>query len=295
MSNPSGDIERVQRKYPVPAAKVDLGVPPERRRHSADDTGISIIFPVHNESFIIEEMVRNYFAEFEGRISDFELIVAEDGSTDDTKCVLERVAKDLPIRLILEDERKWYRQGIIDAIARATKPWIFLVDSDYQFAAIDFWRLEGYRDRYDIILGRKSPRKDPRYRCFLAWWYNFLLRRLFGVPYHDMDTGFRLIRRSVAQEFIPQIRHMATFTAELIVRAHCAGYKIIEVPVPHYPRRAGSTSIYYVSKLFGICFRQFMGVLRLRSELKRRGLLKPTSQPSAPIPEDLAAEIRRRA
>jgi len=232
--------------------------------------GISLVFPVHNESFIIEQTLRNYIAEFEGRVSDFEVIVSEDGSTDDTKGVLERLAKELPIKLYMSDQRKGYQQAVIDAISYATKPWLFIVDSDYQFAAIDFWRLEPYRRSYDVILGMKAPRKDPLYRIILSKGYNFLLRLFMKVPYRDMDTGFRLIRRDIANEIAPDIKHMSFFTAEFVIRAHYKGYKIIEVPVPHYARKIGTTTIFYISKLFMICLRQFIGIIRLRKELRSK-------------------------
>jgi dolichol-phosphate mannosyltransferase len=233
--------------------------------------GVSIVFPVYNESFIIEQTIRNYLWELSDRVEDLELIVAEDGSTDDTKSVMERLQLELPIKVFMSDERKGYQRAVTDAISHATKEWLFIVDSDYQFAAIDFWRLEAYRRDYDLILGMKSPRKDPYYRIMLSRGYNFLLRFFCRVPYRDMDTGFRLIRRSVADELSPQVRHMSFFTAEFVVRAHHAGHRILEVPVPHYARKIGSTTIFYVSKLFVISFKQFMGLLRLRRELKRAG------------------------
>ena len=247
--------------------------------------GVSLVFPVYNESFIIEQTLRNYIAELQGRVQDLEVIVAEDGSTDDTKVVLERLGEELPIRLFLSDQRKGYQEAVRDAIAHATKPWIFIVDSDYQFAAIDFWRLEPHRRTHDIILGMKTPRKDPFYRVWLSKGYNFLLRRAFHVPYRDMDTGFRLIRREVAEEVAPHVKHMSFFTAEFVVRAHLAGYKILEVPVRHYARKIGSTTIFFISQLFVICLRQFIGLLRMRKEFKRKGLLgarrPPAAEPSA--------------
>ncbi len=230
--------------------------------------GISLVFPVYNESFIIEQTLRNYISEIQPRVTDLEVVVAEDGSTDDTKVVLERLAAELPIRLYCSNERKGYQQAVIDAVAHATKPWVFVVDSDYQFAAIDFWRLEPWRREYDVILGMKSPRKDPFYRVFLSWGYNCLLRWFFGVKYRDMDTGFRLIRREVLANLAPQVKYMSFFTAEFVVRAHYAGCKILEVPVPHYERKIGSTTIFFMSKLFVICLQQFIGLLKLRQELR---------------------------
>ncbi len=238
--------------------------------------GVSLVFPVRNESFMIEMTLRNYLSELQPRIPDFELIVAEDGSTDDTKAVLERLEKELPIRLFTSNEPKGYQKAVIDAVSFAQKEWVFIVDSDYQFAAIDFWRLEPIRDRYDVILGMKAPRKDPWYRVWLSWGYNFLLRLFFAVSYRDMDTGFRLIRRKALHELTPEVHQMTTFNAEFVVRAHYAGYKIAEVPVPHYERKIGATTIYFISSLFGICLRQFLGVLNMKREFIRRGLREPS-------------------
>src|SRR5215510_6127258 len=234
--------------------------------------GVSLVFPVHNESFIIEQTLRNYIAELSSRVPELEVIVAEDGSTDDTKVVLERLEQELPFKLYMSDERKGYQEAVRDAIARATEPWLFIVDSDYQFAAIDFWRLEPHRKTHDVILGMKSPRKDPFYRIFLSRGYNWLLRLFFKLPYRDMDTGFRLIRRSVAEKIAPDVKHMSFFTAEFVIRAHYAGYHILEVPVHHYARKIGNTTIFFISSLFLICVRQFMGILSLKKEFKKRGL-----------------------
>lgn len=232
--------------------------------------GISLVFPVHNESFIIEQTLRNYIYELSGRVQELEVIVAEDGSTDDTKSVLERLQNELPIRVFMSDERKGYLQAVRDALSHATKPWVFLVDSDYQFAAIDFWRLEPHRKTHDIILGMKAPRKDPFYRVWLSRGQNCLLRMVFGVPYRDMDTGFRLMRRDAVEQISPAIKHLSFFTAEFVVRAHHAGYKIVEVPVPHYARKIGSTTIFFVTKLFGICLKQLIGILRMKQEIQQR-------------------------
>jgi glycosyltransferase involved in cell wall biosynthesis len=134
----------------------------------------------------------------------------------------------------MSDERKGYQQAVIDALAHATKEWVFVVDSDYQFAAIDFWRLEPFRRDEDVILGIKRPRRDPFYRVWLSWGFNLLLRMFCKVPYRDIDTGFRLMRRAVVEKINPQIHQLSFFTAEFVVRAHYAGYRVREVPVHHY-------------------------------------------------------------
>ena len=261
---------------PRPARRKAPSAPVPRGPADPARGGVSVVFPVYNESFIIEQTLRNYVSELGERVPEVEFIVAEDGSLDDTKAVLERLAGELPIRLYTSDERKGYQQALKDAIAHARLPWLFIVDSDYQFAAIDFWRLEPLRDTHDVILGTKTPRRDPFYRVFLSWGYNRLLRLFFRIPYEDVDTGFRLIRRDLALALAPAVRHMTFFNAEFVVRAHHAGARIVGVPVPHYARKIGSTNIFHISKLFLICFRQLAGMLRLWGELRRRVVAPPT-------------------
>jgi glycosyltransferase involved in cell wall biosynthesis len=262
--------------------------PPAPRPTNAESGGVSLVFLVHNEGAIIEHTIRNYASELGSRLPDLEIIVAEDGSTDDTKAVLERLALELPLRLLLSDERKGYQRALVDAVAQAAKPWVFIVDSDYQFAPVDFWRLEGHRGESDVILGIKTPRRDPPHRLLLSKGYNILLRAAFDLPYQDMDTGFRLVRRTALTHLAPQVRHMSFFTAEFVIRAHFEGYRIKQVPVRHYARPTGGTRIFHLSSLFRICWDQFVGMLRLRQEISRaRERIGPThAAPSSPPRRD---------
>jgi glycosyltransferase involved in cell wall biosynthesis len=232
-------------------------------------SGISVIFPVYNEALILEDTVRNYYDELDGQVP-FELIVAEDGSTDDTKTVVRRLGRTLPIRVYTCDERKGYLNAVKDALKLAERDWIFLVDSDYQFAAIDFWRLAPKMAAHDIVLGMKSPRRDPLYRIVLSRGLNLLLRAMFSVPYWDMDTGFRLLRRECAERIAPQVRHFAFFTAEFVVRCHHAGYRICEVPVPHYSRKGSASNIFFIPRIPGIVLQQLRGIWRLYRELSAK-------------------------
>jgi glycosyltransferase involved in cell wall biosynthesis len=240
--------------------------------------GVSVIFPVYNEAMILEDTVRNYYDELNGKIA-FELIVAEDGSTDDTKTVVRRLGRTLPIRIYTSDKRKGYLNAIKDAVKLAERDWVYLVDSDYQFAAIDFWRLASCMGTHDIILGMKSPRRDPLYRIVLSRGLNLLLRLLFHVPYRDVDTGCRLIRREPLERLAQQVRYFAYFTAEFVVRAHFAGYRICEVPIPHYSRKEGASNIFFISKIPGIVFQQLRGIWRLRQELSRTNAGAPADKP----------------
>ncbi len=246
-----------------------------------------MVFPVHNEALIIEHTVRNYFGELDEKVP-FEMLVVEDGSTDDTKTVVRRLGRELPIQVFTSDDRRGYLDAVKHALSLATRDWIFLVDSDYQFAAIDFWRLVPMMSSSDIILGVKSPRRDPFYRVAMSRGLNWLLRLLFHVPFRDMDTGFRLLRRDAVSDIAPDVRHFAFFTAEFVVRADRAGYRICEVPVPHYSRKMGSTTIFFVSKLPLICLQQFAGILRLYREIVWGKSIGSNRVSTADVPDEVA-------
>jgi glycosyltransferase involved in cell wall biosynthesis len=228
---------------------------------------ISVVFPVYNEDYIIEKTIRSYYNELKGKIS-FEVIVVEDGSTDNTKKVLSRLRRELPIRVYMSDARKGYQRAVIDSLKYPKHEWIFLVDSDYQFDPHDFWKLLPYTGKYDIILGKKVKRKDPVYRITLSKGFNFLLRCCIGVPYRDMDTGYRLIRKKVIGHVIKDIHCLKYFTSELVIRAHYKGFKIKEVPVEHFERKGGSTNVFPIRRIPFVILEELTGLMKLRLDPK---------------------------
>lgn len=230
---------------------------------------VSVVFPVYNEAYIIEKTIKSYYSELKGKIG-FEMIVAEDGSTDGTKEILKRLKSELPIRVYMSDKRKGYLKAIKDSLKYPKYEWIFLVDSDYQFDAADFWKLLPHTGKYDIILGKKVKRKDPFYRIILSKGFNFLLRFFFRMPYRDMDTGFRLINRKVLKKVMHEIRFLKYFTSELVVRAYHEGFKIIEIPVTHFERKKGSTNVFPIRRIPFVIVEELVGLLRLKMEIDTR-------------------------
>jgi len=198
------------------------------------------------------------------------IIVAEDGSNDGTKDILKKLERELPIRVYMTDERKGYQGAVIDSLKYPKNEWIFLVDSDYQFDPCDFWKLYRHIYSHDIILGEKVKRNDPFYRVALSKGFNFLLRRFFGVPFRDMDTGFRLINKKVIDSVVGEIHCLKYFTSELVVRSYLKGFKIIEVPVIHFKRKEGSTNVFPIKKIPSVIFEEFKGLFKLKADIKRK-------------------------
>jgi len=234
---------------------------------------LSVVMPVYNEAYIIEKGIKSFYNELKGKI-DFEIIIAEDGSTDGTKEILKRLKKELKIRVYMHKERKGVLRGNKEALRYPKYEWILLVDSDYQFDPKNLWRLLPYTKDYDVILGLKVKRKDPMHRIILSKGFNFLLRVFLKVPFHDMDTGFKLIRRNVIKKVLKDVGVLSYFTSELVVRSYYNGFRVVEVPVTHWKREGGNSNVFPVKRIPSVILEELIALYKFRKELNSKYLVK---------------------
>ena len=240
---------------------------------------LSVVMPVYNEAATIERVLRDVHAKIAPRVTKLELVVAEDGSTDGTRDILARLAPELGVRLVSGPVRKGYTRAVKDALALATRPWIFFSDSDGQQEPDDLFRLAEAveRERADIATGVKTPRRDPWPRLVLSRGFALANRALLGARFRDANCGFRLMRTAVVAEVLPHVNKLPQFVnAELLLRAWAAGHRIVEVPVRHYERTEGGSRGLPPARIpreVGLLLR---GLFALRAEL---------AQPRQPVRE----------
>ncbi|MGD0614303.1 MAG: glycosyltransferase [Verrucomicrobiota bacterium] len=226
---------------------------------------VTVIVNVFNEADTIEREMREIHAEIIQKLPGSELIVAEDGSTDGTKEILERLKGELGIIHSTSPERKGYAKAFRDAVGLARNPYVFFSDTGGKQNFTDFWKLYEHCDRYGIVSGTRAGRRDQLYRRLMTWFYNFLLRRYFRVHLRDADAGFRiyqapLIRKIAGETWVN--RHL--ISSELALRAIYSGYEVKEVPVL-YRQRTGASRGLPPGKIPKV----IVGVLRNFSTLKR--------------------------
>jgi len=230
---------------------------------------ISVVIPVFNEAEVIEKVVRDFQAKVVSKIPGSELIVAEDGSTDGTKEILARLAEELPIRLVSGVERKGYTGAVKDALKLPKYDIVLFSDSDGQQEPDDFWPMYEKMQDYDLIVGYKHPRKDPFLRLMLSKFFQKLNRILFGARFHDINCGFRLIRKNVIEDVLPEIHLLPQFiSSEFVLRTVAKGYRVCETPVRHYEREFGGSRGLPVKKLPVEIWRLIVGLFRLRKEFR---------------------------
>jgi len=236
---------------------------------------VSLVLPVYNEAGVIENVLREYYEEVVRKVPGSELVVAEDGSTDGTKEILERVSREIPIRLISGKERKGYFRALKDASKLPKNDVIFFSDSGGGHDPRDFFKLYSYIGDYDIVMGYKSPRRDFWYRILLSRGYNAMIGLFFGAWYHDIDCGFRLIKKRCLDDVMPEVctlRHC--LASEFTIRAKQKGYLIKEVPITHRKRDLVEIKNFSPKKLPRIVWDMFSGLIRLRFELWRKASKK---------------------
>lgn len=204
--------------------------------------GLSFFFPALNEEGHVEPLTRRAVEVLAPIAERFELIVVDDGSTDATGAIADGLAAEDPrVRVVHHTARRGYGGTVRSGILAATQPYVFFTDGDRQFDPADVVLLLDRIADADAVIGFRRKRSDPVRRLFIAWCYNRIVGLLFGLRVRDVDCAFKLFRREVF-EAVPLglVRSNGVFfSAELLIRMYAAGLRIVEVGVPHHPRRWG--------------------------------------------------------
>lgn len=206
-----------------------------------DSEPVSVIVNVFNEAETIERELREIHAAIVAKLPGSELIVAEDGSTDGTKEIIERLKGELGIIHSTGPARKGYAKAFRDAVALAKNPFVFFSDTGGKLDFKEFWKLYEHRHQYDVLSGTRNDRTDQWYRRLLTWSYNACLRAYFDVELRDADAGFRLYRTEVIRKISAEPwTNKYLIASELALRALYSGYTVQEIPVA-YRQRSGSS------------------------------------------------------
>ncbi len=227
---------------------------------------ISATMPAYNEEGNIAEMIKDVATTL-GRVTDdFEIIVVNDGSRDRTAEKVQEAAREYPqVRLIQHPVNQGYGAAVFTGFTAATKDWIFFTDSDRQFDLNEIDKLVPLAGKADLVVGCRAPRRDPFMRRLNGWGWSMLTNTLFGYTARDIDCAFKLFRRDIVTQIKDQIvSRGATFSAEFLVLAKRAGFKIAEVPLAgHRPRRAGKQT----GARLDVILRAFGEMIRFRWQL----------------------------
>jgi glycosyltransferase involved in cell wall biosynthesis len=212
---------------------------------------LSVFFPMWNEQDYIERAIDAAREECEdllsgGDILDYELIVVDDASTDRTPEIAAALAEaDARIRVVRHPENRKLGGSMKSGYAAATGDVVLYTDADLPFDMHDVhkaMRLMRYYDA-DIVSAYRFDRTGEGYvRTVYSFFYNLLVRVLFGTRKRDINFAFKLCRTRIF-EHVTLKSEGSFIDAELVVKAEKFGYSVIQFGTDYFPRTRGVSTL----------------------------------------------------
>lgn len=230
-------------------------------------SALSVFLPAFNESETIKDVVSKTKEVLQRVAGKWEIIVVNDGSSDTTKEIVKKLEEDDPrIRLISHDENRGYGASFKSGLYGSKYEWISFIDADGQF---DFAEITNFLNKQketnaDLVIGYYKKRRVSKFKIITSKIWELSILILFGLKVHDIDCGFKLISKDVVSK-IPHLESErgAFISSEFLIKAKCAGFKIAEVPVTHYPRVKGVGT----GRNLNVIIKSFVDLLRLWKKL----------------------------
>jgi glycosyltransferase involved in cell wall biosynthesis len=229
---------------------------------------VSVFFPCFNEQDTVEPLTRKT-AEVLSRLSDdYEIIIVNDGSTDRTPDIAERLAREIPqVRIVNHPQNLGYGAALQSGFRAASKELVFYTDGDAQFDINELAGILPLIEKYDIVSCCRTNRQEGLVRRFNSWCWTRLVCMLFGLDLRDIDCAFKLYRRKIFDN-MPLYSTGALIDTEVLARAVRKGCTITQSPVRHYPRVTGKAT----GAKLKVILKAFSELITLYRELKKENI-----------------------
>lgn len=214
------------------------------------NVGITVIFPCYNDEKSIGKLITNAYITLKDLTNNYEVVVVNDGSTDNSPKILENLKKNYKeLKIFTHHKNRGYGGALQTGLKKASKELVFYTDGDGQYDVKELPILFALMSEdVNFINGIKMARHDPSYRIILGNLYSFLVRWFFWLPIYDVDCDYRLIRRSLLTK-INLTNTSGAVCVELVKKAQRAGAKFRQVSVHHFERKYGTSQFFRLEKL----------------------------------------------
>lgn len=202
---------------------------------------VSIIIPAYNEESTVAETIKDLQDSIK-KIKDvtFEVIVINDGSSDNTGGILEKIDG---LKIIIHPYNKGYGAALKSGIEKANFDWLLFFDADGQHRPDQISKLLDIPEIYDLVVGARINKKASFIRRPARAFLNFLAN--FGVNQKmpDINSGFRLVRKEKIYQFEHLLPNSFSFSTTTTLAFQGAGLNLKFVPVEVNKRKGGKSSL----------------------------------------------------
>ena len=200
---------------------------------------ITIFFPVYNDENTIANMTEKCIHTLKEVASNYEVIIINDGSPDNSGAVADEMAKKYDfVRVIHHPQNKGYGAAIKSGLENAQYEWVCFTDGDDEYDIEDLRKMIRLKDYYDLIITFRYVKLYSTLRVFISGMYNKIFRLVFRTNYRDISTGLRLMRKSVYND-LTIISDSPFIGAEITLRTMLKGYRVGEMGIQTFPREFG--------------------------------------------------------
>jgi glycosyltransferase involved in cell wall biosynthesis len=201
---------------------------------------LSIVIPAYNESARIELTLERVMNCVDDQHWDAEVLVVDDGSSDDTSIIVQRWMQHYPrLHLVQNPGNRGKGYSVRNGLLQAAGDVVMFTDADLSAPMEEAQRLlDALADGADVAIGSRWMDRtrqtihQPLYRQFFGRCFNWVTRTVMGLPYKDTQCGFKAFKRDAAQViFRLQTIERWGFDPEILFIARKLKYVVREVPV----------------------------------------------------------------
>jgi len=229
---------------------------------------LSVFLPAYNEEESVGNTIKKVREVLFKTAQKWEIIIVDDGSQDKTGEVADKFSQeDERIKVIHHHLNRGYGAALKSGLYAGKYAWISFTDADGQF---DFSEIANFiqtqkETKADLVIGYYRKRMVSKFKIITSKIWELMVLLLFGLKVKDIDCGFKFFSKKVVEE-IPKLESErgAFISSEFLIKAKKQGFKIVEIPVNHYPRKSGAGT----GRNLNVIIKSFVDLFKLWLKLR---------------------------
>ena len=250
---PKNKTNETEMYYPeglAPAFEMDGYSHPRQSRDNYAVKTLSIVIPAYNEEDCIESTAHLISERLEEDKIDYEILVVNDNSKDNTEAVLQKINQENPrIRYI----NNYYPNGFGFAVRCGLENFsgdavavVMADNSDSPDNMVDYYYK--LQEGYDCVFGSRFIKGGkvidyPKHKLFVNRLANLFIQVLFGLKFNDTTNAFKIYRKEVIEGISPLLSHHFNLTVEMPLKAIVRGYSYTTIPITWRNRTTGISKL----------------------------------------------------